>query len=128
MKYLTPEQVLFIHARVIDETGGSHGLRDLGLLQAAVARPKASYDGKDLYQTLFEKAAALMHSIIKNHPFVDGNKRVGVSAAVIFIETNGLTLLDTTTDLVEFTQKVVKSDIEIHDMANWFRDNTTKRE
>lgn len=128
MKYLTPEQVLFIHARLIDETGGSHGLRDLGLLQVAVARPKASYDGKDLYKGLFEKAAALMHSIIKNHPFVDGNKRVGISAAVMFLEINSLALLPSNPDLVEFTQRVVSSNMEIHDMSGWFRDNTSKRE
>ncbi len=75
MKYLSAEQVLFIHSRLIDETGGSHGIRDTGLLQAAVERPKATFGGKDLYPDIFYKAAALLESLIKNHPFIDGNKR-----------------------------------------------------
>ena len=61
MKYLTAEQILFIHARVVAETGGSHGVHDLGLLESAVARPQATFEGKDLYPDLFHKAAALLH-------------------------------------------------------------------
>ena len=73
--FLTPQQVLFIHARLIDTTGGEHGLRDLGLLESAVARPQATFDGNELYPTIFLKTAALMDSLAHNHPFVDGNKR-----------------------------------------------------
>lgn len=68
---LTPQQLLFIHYRLIETTGGGHGVRDLGALQAAAARPLATFDGDDLYPDIFEKAAALMESIIRNHPFVD---------------------------------------------------------
>ena len=81
MTYLTVEQVLFIHMRLIAETGGSPGLRDLGLLASAVARPQATFGGEDLYPDLLSKAAALMDSLVRNHPFVDGNKRVGITAA-----------------------------------------------
>jgi death-on-curing protein len=67
--YLTTTQILFIHARLIEETGGSHGMRDLGSLEAAVARPRATFDGEELYPGLFHKAAALLESLINNHPF-----------------------------------------------------------
>jgi death on curing protein len=72
--FLTPEQVLFIHARLVSETGGSHGVRDLGLLESAVARPQASFDSQDLYPDLFTKAAALLESLIGNHHLSMGIK------------------------------------------------------
>ena len=87
--YLTAAQVLFIHDRLIAETGGSAGDRDLGLLAAAVARPQATFDGADLYPDLFTKAAAFMASLVNNHPFVDGNKRVGITAVGLFLRRNG---------------------------------------
>ena len=86
---LSAQQVLFIHARLIEATGGEHGVLDLGLLQAAVARPQATFDGADLYASLFQKAAALMESLAQNHPFVDGNKRTAITAAALFLLQNG---------------------------------------
>lgn len=85
MNYLTTAQVLFIHARLVAETGGTPGIRDLGLLEAAVARPQAPFDGEDLYPDLATKAAALMASLVGNHPFVDGSKRAGITDAAIFL-------------------------------------------
>jgi len=67
MDYLSAEQILFIHARLIEETGGSHGVRDLSMLLSAVGRPQASYDNQDLYRDLFSQAAALMESLVRNH-------------------------------------------------------------
>ena len=95
MNYLTAAQVLFIHARLIAETGGATGLRDLGLLEDAVTRPQATFDGADLYPDRWAQAAALMASLVQSHPFVDGNKRVGVTAAGIFLQRNGLRLTAT---------------------------------
>jgi death-on-curing protein len=82
VKYLSATQVLFVHSRLIDTTGGAHGIRDLGLLQSAVSRPKATFGGKDLYPDIFHKAAALMESLVKNHPFIDGNKRTAITSRV----------------------------------------------
>jgi death-on-curing protein len=124
MKYLTPEQVLFIHSRLVAETGGSHGLRDLGLLESAVARPKATFDGKELYPDLFMKAAALMDSLINNHPFVDGNKRTGITAAGLFLRINGLKLSASSKDLEAATLRVATKDLDIADLAMWLRGNT----
>ena len=86
MKYLTPEQVLFIHYRLMEETGGAHGIRDLTLLESALARPMAAFGNSDLYKDPFIKAASLMQSIIKNHPFVDGNKRMVFDMAGFFLK------------------------------------------
>ncbi|HUM70888.1 MAG TPA: type II toxin-antitoxin system death-on-curing family toxin, partial [Chloroflexota bacterium] len=88
-EYLTAQQVLFIHARLIATTGGEHGVRDIGLLESAVARPQATFDGVELYPDLFHKAAALMESLAQNHPFVDGNKRTAITATAMFLRRNG---------------------------------------
>ena len=121
MNYLTPEQVLFIHYRLIEETGGSHGIRDLSMLQSALARPMATFDRKDLYPDLFSKAASLMHSIIKNHPFVDGNKRTAIAVASIFLFRNGYNLKVSNKELERFTLKVAREDIELREIAHWFK-------
>ena len=101
MNYLTTEQVLFLHARLIQETGGSFGVRDIGLLKAAIARSQSTFDGDDLYPDLISKAAALLHSLIENHPYVDGNKRVGITAAGLFLEMNGMRLIASSKELEE---------------------------
>lgn len=124
MNYLTPEQVLFIHSRLVAETGGSHGVRDLGLLESAIARPKATFDSKELYPDLFMKAAALMDSLINNPPFVDGNKRTGVTAAGLFLRINGWKLSTPSKDLEAVTLRVVTKDLDIAELATWLRTNT----
>jgi death-on-curing protein len=78
-----------LHAKVIAQSGGGLGLRDRGALETAVAQPEMTFGGEDLYPTIAEKAAALGHSLIQNHPFVDGNKRVGHAAMEVFLVLNG---------------------------------------
>lgn len=124
MQYLTPAQVLFIHARLIAETGGSAGLRDLGLLEAALARPRATFDGELLYPNLPNQAAALMESLVRNHPFVDGNKRVGITAAALFLRRNGLRLTASNPELEAFTLAVARGDMPISDITEWFHTHT----
>jgi death on curing protein len=126
MNYVTPEQALFIHYRIIEETGGSHGIRDLTLLQSALARPMATFDENDLYSDIFSKAAALMHSIIKNHPFVDGNKRTAITTASIFLLRNGYCLRASNKELERFTLKIAAKDVELHEIAKWFKRYSTK--
>jgi death-on-curing protein len=117
--YLSAEQVLFLHMRLVQETGGAHGIRDLALLQSAVARPQATFDGKDLYPILHAKAAALMHSIIENHPMVDGNKRLGVASAGIFLQLNGWRLAATNTELAVFTLRVAQGEVDVAEIGAW---------
>lgn len=125
MSYLTVEQVLFIHMRLLTETGGSSGLRDLALLASAVARPQATFGGEDLYPDLFSKAAALMDSLIRNHPFVDGNKRVGITAAGLFLLRNGQHLTATNVELEIFTLQVARSEASVEQITTWLRDHST---
>lgn len=121
MEYLTEQQVLYIHARLIAETGGEHGVRDLGALQAAVARPQATFDREDLYAGLFAKVAALFEPLILNHPFVDGNKRTAVTAAALFLLRNGLRLDCPPTELEAFSLAAASGDLSAREMADWFR-------
>jgi death-on-curing protein len=125
MNYLTAEQVLFIHSRLIHETGGSHGVRDLGLLESAVARPRATFDKKELYPDLFTKAAALMDSLVNNHPFVDGNKRTGITAAGLFLRINGRKLTASPQELEACTMRVATKGMELTELADWLKKNST---
>ncbi len=119
--YLTAQQVLFIHARMIATTGGEHGVRDVGLLASAVARPQATFDKTDLYPDLFQKAAALMASLAQNHPFVDGNKRTAIAAAALFLRQNGFRLETTNDELERFTLSVTNERISIAQIAAWLQ-------
>jgi len=121
MNYLGPEQVLFLHARLIEETGGGHGLRDLALLESAVNRPRATFGDQDLYPDLFAKAAALMDSLIRNHPFVDGNKRTGIAAAALFLVQNGYRLTATNAEVEAFVLRVVKAEPDVAEIAGWLQ-------
>ena len=122
--YLSAQQVLFIHARLIAETGGAHGVRDLALLESAVARPAAIFGGADLYPSLYEKAAALMESLALNHPFVDGNKRTAITAASLFLLRNGQRIVADNATLERFTLSVVIERPGLDAVANWFREHT----
>lgn len=119
MEYLTLEEVLLLHARLIQRTGGSGGVHDMGLLDSALARPRATFESKDLYPNLWHKAAALMHSLIKNHPFVDGNKRTALTATGLFLELNGHTMTATNDEALDFTRRVVLGQIDLASMATW---------
>ena len=126
MNYLTAAQVLFIHARLIAETGGAAGLSDLGLLEAAVARPQATFDDADLYPDRWAKAAALMTSLGQSHPFVDGNKRVGITAAGIFLQRNGLRLTATNDEVKAFALAVAQGAMTTEQIAAWFVQHTVE--
>lgn len=124
-RHLSPQQVLFIHARLTDETGGDHLLRDVGLLASAVARPMAAFAGEELYPDLFAQAAALMQSLLLNHPFLDGNKRTGITAAALLLLRNGYRLTADNAELERFTFAVVNGQRSLEAMGDWFRLNTT---
>ncbi len=122
--FLSVQQVLFLHMRLIEATGGSFGIRDLGLLEAAVARPRAMFGGEELYPALTDMAAALMHSIVLNHPMVDGNKRLGVATAGLFLQLNGLPLTASNENLEAFTLRVAQGGVSIGEVADWLVENT----
>lgn len=122
-RYLTAEQILFIHSRIINETGGEFGIRDLGVLQSAVARPKATFDGKKLYPNIFSKAAALLESLVNNHPFVDGNKRIGITGVGVFLQMNGWFLIADNNQVSQFVLHVAQSEVGHKGIADWLEEN-----
>lgn len=89
MKYLSSEDILRLHDLVVNETVGAHGVRDIHTLKSLEGQPQQVVFGKELYPSIFDKAAVYAHRIITNHPFLDGNKRTGVAAAIVFLEDNG---------------------------------------
>ena len=92
MRYLSLGEIVHLHQAVLDQTGGATGIRDLGVLESALAQPRATFGGTDLHPTLITKAAALGFSLAMKHPFVDGNKRVAHAAMETFLLVNGLEL------------------------------------
>jgi len=111
-EFLNVEDVIEIHATQLEVYGGPAGLRDRGLLESAVAQPQASFGGELAHGGLFEMAAAYLFHIVSNHPFVDGNKRTGVLAAVVFLDVNGISIDHPSEALYELTMGVAEGRIE----------------
>jgi death-on-curing protein len=109
VNYLSAEQVLFVHARLIEETGGTHGVRDLNILLSALGRSRAPFDDEELIPDLFSKAAALLEALILDRPFIDGNKRTGVVAAGLFLRQKGYRLIAKNEELVSIGLGVAQS-------------------
>ena len=119
--YLLPEQVLFIHSRLIQSTGGAHGILDLSMLLSALGRPQATFEGNDLYGDLFSKAASLMDSLIRDHPFVDGNKRTAIAAAALFMQLNGYSLVVANEEMARFTLACAQSKVTLEEISAWMQ-------
>lgn len=126
MTYLSVEQVLFLHDRLIEETGGEHGVRDLGGLESALARPQAAFGDTEFYSDIFTKAAVLMDGLTRNHAFIDGNKRISISTAIMFLQINGYRLTATNSELEEFPIYVTTTKPSIDMIAGWFRARTVQ--
>lgn len=116
--------VLELHRKSIEDFGGSDGVRDMGLLEAAIARPFQTFGGNDLYASNLEKAAALGESLVKNHPFLDGNKRTGLLAMVSFLINNGYALKAIPDDLYNFIINISIGAISFEEIVAWLRENT----
>lgn len=121
MNYLYPKQLLYLYRQVMERTGGSVGVRDQGLLESAVYRSQATFGGQDLYPDLFSKVAALGHSIIRNHPFVDGNKRVGFEAMRIMLRLNGCEIRATMEQKFDFVITIAKGTLTEQGIADWLK-------
>lgn len=115
------EDVIYIHDQIIQATGGLGGLRDMGQLQACLARPSQSAFGEEVYGDLFEKAAALLDSIANTHPFVDGNKRTAMAIAVLYLMVYGIKTDFSNEEYIEFMLHVVNDKPEIGEIRDWLR-------
>lgn len=126
--YLSVAQLEELHDSQLSHYGGAAGLRDRGALEAAAARPAMTFGGEDLYPDIAAKAAALMHSLVMNHPFVDGNKRVGAHAAPLFLALNGGLLEITPEQLEEVALSVARRELDAESLAIWFRQRLGRSE
>lgn len=119
MKILSKQQVLMLHRQLVEQTGGSNGIRDEGLLDSALSAPFQSFDSTDVYPSLQQKAARLCFGLVKNHPFVDGNKRIGVHVMLVFLALNGVELSYTQTELSDIILQVAASEKDDSDLLEW---------
>jgi len=118
------EDVLNIHEFLINKFGGSHGLRDESLLKSALARPFQTFDQADLHKTFVEKAAALIESIITNHPFIDGNKRTGYVLMRLYLMENGLDIIADQDEKYDFVIAIASGDISYEQIVDWIRNHS----
>ncbi len=121
MRYLTGEEILIIHSEIIDETGGMHGVRDAGLLISVIERPKTSFGGKEVYKSVFEKAAAYLESFATYHVFVDGNKRTAIAAAARFLFLNRYNLTTSSKEIEELALRVALRKLSVKEIAAWLK-------
>lgn len=126
MKYLTMKQILAIYDEIVAQTGGTRGIRDIRLLESAVARPQATFEQEDLYPDIFSKAAALGHSIILNHPFIDGNKRTGYMAMRLFLSINGYDVNATLEEKYMFVMEISGKKKKKEAIAQWLKKKIRK--
>lgn len=119
MKMLNREQVIKIHSMLIDQTGGIDGIKDEGLLESALSAPFQTFDSEYIYKTTKAKAAKLGYFLIKNHPFVDGNKRIGILVMLAFLEINGIEIECTDKELIILGLGLADGSINDTDLLNW---------
>ncbi len=119
------DDILKVHQYSIDNFGGASGIRDLGGLESAVARPFQTFGGEELYNSIFEKGAALGESLIINHPFIDGNKRTGFIAMIALVEEEGYLLKATIEEAYNFTIKISTGEAKFEEIVAWLKNNTS---
>ena len=119
MKKLSKKQILMLHTQLIQQTGGSEGVRDYNLLDSALETPFQSFGGEELYPTIQAKAARLGYGLIKNHCMIDGNKRIGTHAMLVFLALNGIELKYTQKELYETILDIAAGKIGYEDLLQW---------
>jgi len=122
MIYLSFEQVIEIHDALIEKFGGLPGFRDKGLLESALAAPMLAVFGEERYKSVYDKAAAYLFCISRNHPFNDGNKRTAATAAIMFLRINAETPKYSVDEFVEVIAKVAEGSIEIHQISRYLKE------
>lgn len=126
MKIITVKQILILHEFELSKHGGSSGVRDMGMLKSAIGRPFATFGGEDLYPDIFLKMAALVQSIVKNHPFIDGNKRTAFVSAMVIFKLNGYLLKIEQKEVVKFMLKVANENLSVDEISLWLKKHSRK--
>ena len=119
MRYLTLNEVLELHCRIIEQSGGGAGVRDLNAVESALAQPRMTFGGEELYPTVIEKASALGFSLIQNHPFVDGNKRIGHAAMETYLVLNGYEINASVDEQEQIILQVAASELKRAAFTDW---------
>lgn len=125
MRYLTLLEVLELHRQVMEQSGGALGIREVGLLESAIAQPLMTFGGEELYPSMMEKAVAMGFSIIMNHPFVDGNKRTGHAAMEVFLILNGMEIDASIDEQEEIVLAVASGKIAREAFVEWLQQHAT---
>jgi len=120
------KEVELLDRILIDKFGGSHGIRDKAALESAISRPFQTFDGNDLYPSVFEKAASLIESILVNHPFIDGNKRTGYTLLRLYLIQNGLDINASQDNKYEFVIDIASGTLKYEGILSWLKSNTSK--
>lgn len=123
MKVLTKRQILMLHSALIQQTGGSDGVRDEGLLDSAIHAPFQTFADQELYPSLLEKAARLGFGLICNHPFLDGNKRIGTHAMLVFLDINQISLSYEDDDLIATILQVASGTLNYNGLLSWLQNH-----
>ncbi|MCX6706280.1 MAG: type II toxin-antitoxin system death-on-curing family toxin [Candidatus Woesebacteria bacterium] len=126
INFLSLDEILAIHYDQINRYGGSHGVRDFNLLISAASRLQATFGGFDLYPDVFSKAAALIHSLVLNHPFVDGNKRTAMVSTARFLFINDYVVKMSKEELIDLPLKIESKKMDIESIATWFKKHSKK--
>ena len=121
MRVLRKRQILMLHSMLVAQSGGADGLRDEGLLESAINTPLQTFGGQELYPTVLEKAARLGYGLIHNHPFLDGNKRIGTHAMLVFLDINNITLSYEDDDLIAAILRVASGEMDDSQLLEWLK-------
>ena len=123
MIILSKEQIILLHSNLITETGGAEGIRDEQLLESAINAPFQTFDNIEVFPSIQQKAARLGYGLIKNHAFVDGNKRIGTHAMLVFLALNKIELEYTQSELSDTILKVASDEYSFEDLLKWILDH-----
>ena len=121
MRRIPVEEVIYMHSELVKATGGSDGVRDMGLLESAVNAPFQSFGGYDVYPTIFEKAARLGFGLAQNHAFIDGNKRIAAHCVLTFLRVNGIEIDCTEFELFSLFYKLAASEVTFDGLTDWLK-------
>ena len=124
---LSKAQVLLLHDQLVVESGGLSGCRDEGMLDSALSAPYQTFGGEDIYPSLLQKAARLCFGLVKNHPFLDGNKRIGVHIALVFLALNGVELQYSQVELSDVILRLAAGEMEAGDLLHWILEHQGSR-